>query len=246
MNVLITEDDALHRSFLKLAVKNALPECVDVFEAEDGLAAIEIIGKEDVFGVVMDLQMPRASGVDAAKEIWRRHPEMRILFWSNYADEAYVRGVSRIVPTGAVYGYLLKSASEERLELAVRGVFQEDQCIIDREVRGVQQRSENVLEGLTDSEFEVLTDIALGLTDKAIAARRKISTRGVQSRLKHLYEKLGIDQADASAEFGPAFNSRTRAVALALSRGLLNIDGLGASQESLEAWLSGQQNEGSR
>ena len=238
MNVLIAEDDPLHRSFLKTAIEHALPECGDVFEAEDGVAAIEVVGKEDVDGVVMDLQMPRASGVDAAKEIWRRHPDMRILFWSNYADEAYVRGVARIVPAGAVYGYLLKSASEERLELAVRGVFQEDQCIIDREVRGVQQRSENILEGLTDSEFEVLTDIALGMTDKAIAARRKISTRGVQSRLKHLYEKLGIDQADIKPEFGPVFNSRTRAVVLALSRGLLNVDGLSASQDDLEDWLA--------
>lgn len=237
MKVLITEDDALHRSFLKAAVEHALPECEDVYEAEDGIAALEVIGSHDIYGVVMDLQMPRASGVDAAKEIWRKHPEMRILFWSNYADEAYVRGVSRIVPSGAVYGYLLKSASEERLELAVRGIFQEDQCIIDREVRGVQQRSENSLEGLTDSEFEVLTDIALGMTDKAIATRRKISTRGVQSRLKHLYDKLGIDQSDTNPEFGPVFNSRTRAVALALSRGLLNVDGLGASQENLEEWL---------
>jgi len=240
MNVLITEDDPLHRSFLKSAIENALPECEKVLEAEDGVSAVEVVSNEDIYGVVMDLQMPRASGVDAAKEIWRAHPDMRILFWSNYADEAYVRGVARIVPTGAVYGYLLKSASEERLELAVRGVFQEDQCIIDREVRGVQQRSENMLEGLTDSEFEVLTDIALGMTDKAIASRRKISTRGVQSRLKHLYEKLGIDQSDVKPNFGPVFNSRTRAVALAMSRGLLNVDGLEASQDDLEDWLSSQ------
>lgn len=238
MNVLITEDDPFHRSFLKSAVEHALPECKQVLEADDGSVALDIVAKEEVYGVVMDLQMPQTSGVDAAKEIWRRHPEMRILFWSNYADEAYVRGVARIVPSGAVYGYLLKSASEERLELAVRGVFLEDQCIIDREVRGVQQRSENVLEGLTDSEFEVLSDIALGMTDKAIAARRNISTRGVQSRLKHLYEKLGIDQGDVHTEFGPVFNSRTRAVALAFSRGLLNVDGLTGCQEDLEAWLA--------
>lgn len=238
MNVLISEDDALHRAFLKTAVENALPECEQVLEAEDGEIAVEKVASNDIFGIIMDLQMPRASGVDAAKEIWHKNPDMRILFWSNYADEAYVRGVSRIVPAGAVYGYLLKSASEERLELAVRGVFLQDQCIIDREVRGIQRRSEDTLEGLTDSEFEVLTDIALGMTDKAIAARRKISTRSVQSRLKHLYEKLCIDASDSNAEFGPLFNSRTRAVAIAISRGLLNVDGLAASQETLDVWLN--------
>lgn len=241
MNVLIAEDDSLHRAFLRAAVERALPECDEIFEAEDGGAAIEIAGTHDISGIIMDLQMPWASGVDAAKEIWRTHPDMRILFWTNYADEAYVRGVSRIVPNAAVYGYLLKSASEDRLELAVRGVFIEEQCIIDREIRGVQRRTENTLEGLTDSEFEVLTDIALGLTDKAIAERRRISTRGVQSRLKHLYDKLGIDQSETSPEFGPVFNSRTRAVALAFSRGLLNVDGLAACQDQLDTWLSKNQ-----
>ncbi|MEP4290912.1 MAG: response regulator transcription factor [Rhizobiaceae bacterium] len=240
MNVLITEDDALHRAFLKSAIEHALPECDQVLEAENGEVAVQKVEANDVFGIIMDLQMPKASGVDAAKEIWQSDPGMRILFWSNYADEAYVRGVSRIVPPGAVYGYLLKSASEERLELAVRGVFLQDQCIIDREVRGTQQRSEDMLEGLTDSEFEVLTDIALGLTDKAIAARRRISTRSVQSRLKHLYEKLCIDASARDPEMGPVFNSRTRAVAIAFSRGLLNADGLAASQEAMDEWLKNQ------
>jgi DNA-binding NarL/FixJ family response regulator len=238
MNVLITEDDALHRAFLKTAVENVLPECEQILEAEDGEIAIQAAAENDIYGIIMDLQMPRASGVDAAKAIWHKNPDMRILFWSNYADEAYVRGVSRIVPAGAVYGYLLKSASEERLELAVRGVFLQDQCIIDREVRGIQQRSADTLQGLTDSEFEVLTDIALGMTDKAIAARRKISTRSVQSRLKHLYEKLCIDASDVNPEFGPVFNSRTRAIAIAFSRGLLNVEGLAASQKLMDDWMN--------
>lgn len=238
MNLLLAEDDSLHRSFLKSAVEHALPECENIYEAENGIGALDIIRDKDVYGVIMDLQMPQASGVDAAKEIWRRFPDMRILFWSNFADEAYVRGISRIVPHGAVYGYLLKSTSEERLHLAVRGVFLQDQCIVDREVRGVQQRSENTLEGLTDSEFEVLMDIALGMTDKAIAKRRKLSTRGVQSRLKHLYEKLGVDQYDADPDIGPVFNSRTRAVAVAISRGLLNVHGLASSEADLADWLA--------
>lgn len=238
MNILVTEDDPFHRAYLKEAVTRALPECEQVFEADNGKSAVEIVDRSDIHGVIMDLQMPQTNGVTAAKQIWRKNPSMRILFWSNYADEAYVRGVSRIVPQVAAYGYLLKSASEDRLVLALRGVLREDQCIIDREVRGVQQRAENVLEGLTDSEFEVLMDISLGMTDKAIAARRNMSTRGVQSRLKHLYEKLGVDEREADAEFGPVFNSRTRAVAVAMDRGLLNVDGLAALEDDLDRWLS--------
>lgn len=237
LDILITEDDPLHRSFLRDAVEKALPEAGEIFEAEDGDIAIELMEKHSAPFVVMDLQMERTSGVEAAKEIWRLEPDTRILFWSNYADEAYVRGIASIVPTGAVYGYLLKSSSEESLELAVRGVFLQDQCIIDRQIRGVQLRTENRFEGLTDAEFEVLHDIALGLTDKVIASMRKMSTRGVQGRLKHLYDKLGLDSKVHNLNLGTTYNSRTRAVAVALSRGLLNVEGIAAKQMELDEWL---------
>lgn len=236
MKILIAEDDPFHRSFLSNTVHKSLPDCDKVFEATNGEEAIEIAESNAIDAVVMDLQMPKMSGIAAASSIWKMHPSMRILFWSNYSDEAYVRGISRIVPTEAVYGYLLKTASEHRLGLALLGVFQEDQCIIDREIRGVQQRAQDIHAGLSNTEFEVLTDISLGMTDKAIAARRSISTRTVQSRLKHLYEKLGIDQDLINGEIGPAFNSRTRAVSIALSRGLLNLEGMSLAEEQLNAW----------
>lgn len=234
MNILIAEDDPFHRSFLSSTVRSALPKSTTLHEASNGKEAISIVKEHDIDGVVMDLQMPCVSGIAAASSIWARQPEMRILFWSNYSDEAYVRGISKIVPKEAVYGYLLKTASEHRLELAVRGVFEEDQCIIDREIRGVQQRSEDIHQGLSNSEFEVLMDIALGMTDKSIALRRSISTRSVQSRLKQLYEKLGIDPGNSQSN---PFNSRTRAVSIALSRGLLNLEGLSVADVELKAWL---------
>lgn len=236
MNILIAEDDPFHRSFLVETVREALPVCENLFEVEGGQEAIDIAINNKIDGVVIDLQMPEVSGITAASKIWEKHPEMRILFWSNYSDEAYVRGISRIVPKRAVYGYLLKTASANRLSLAVMGIFLEDQCIIDREVRGVQQRALDIHEGLSNTEFEVLMDIALGMTDKAIAARRGVSTRSVQSRLKQLYEKLGHDQI-INNDDGPVFNSRTRAVAVALSRGLLNLEGLSLAEDQLNEWL---------
>ncbi len=239
MRLMIVENDALHRSFLRSTVEAILPDCDDIIEADDGAAAIEASRHSVPDSVILDLQMPNATGVDAAKDIWRRRPSTRILFWSNYADEAYVRGVAKIVPPEAVYGYVLKSASEERLRLAIRGVFLEDQCVIDREVRGIQQRAVDRSEGLTELEYEVLIDLALGLTDKAMAVRRGISTRGAQSRLQHLYEKLGLEQSSIPAgDWGPSFNARTRTISLALARGLLNADALQREEKELARWLN--------
>ncbi|MHA3980775.1 response regulator transcription factor [Halovulum sp. GXIMD14794] len=239
MRLLIAEDDPLHRAFLRTSAEAVLggPE-TEICEARDGAIAKALFDDAPFDAVILDLQMPGATGVDAARHIWGRRPGTRILFWSNYAEEAYVRGITRIVPEEAVYGYVLKSAAEDRLATAIRGVFEQDQCIVDREVRGVQRRSRDRWQGLTEQEFEALTDLALGLTDRAIAARRKVSLRTAQVRLQNVYAKLGLDRAEIpEGSWGPSFNSRSRTISLAFQRGLLNADVLKREDEALADWL---------
>lgn len=233
MKVLIVEDDPLHRSYLHEAVAAALPECGTVIEAASGSEG-EILAREHASAhVVMDLQMAPRNGIEAARTIWRERPGTRILFWSNYADEVYVRGVSRIVPDGAAYGYVLKSASDERLRLALRSIFVENQCVIDREVRGTQALSFGQKGGISDVEYDILIDIALGLTDRAIATRRGLSLRSVQNRLQHIYEKLDVYQTGEDGQF----NLRARAVTTAILRKLLNYGALERAETDLQNWL---------
>ena len=83
----------------------------------------------------------------------------------------------------------------------------------------------------------VLIDIALGLTDNVIAKRRYLSRRGVQSRLKSLYQKLnirGILDHDTDSE---VMNPRSRAVAIALQRGLINSEELAREEQELSRWI---------
>lgn len=238
MKVLIIEDDPLHRSYLHEAVRAALPECEHVIEADNGTAG-EIFARDNHSAhIVMDLQMNVRNGIEAARTIWKERPETRILFWSNYSDEAYVRGVSRIVPDGAAYGYVLKSASDERLKLALRSIFVESQCVIDREVRGLQQKSLGQVSGFTDSEYEILVDVALGLTDRTIARRRNLSLRSVQNRLQQLYDKLDVYHAMGEGPEENHLNLRTRAVAIAFLRKLLNYSALERAEKDLQEWLS--------
>ncbi|MBC2771664.1 response regulator transcription factor [Rhizobium sp. AQ_MP] len=237
MKVLIVEDDPLHRSYLLEAVCSALPECRDVLEAENGADGEKMAREHKSAHIVMDLQMNARNGIEAARTIWKERPDTRILFWSNYSDEAYVRGVSRIVPDGAAYGYVLKSASDERLKLALRSIFVEAQCVIDREVRGMQQKSLGQVKGFSDSEYEILVDIALGLTDRTIARRRGLSLRSVQNRLQQLYEKLGVYQMSTDEPDEGRFNLRARAVTVALLRKLLNYSALERAEAELNDWL---------
>jgi DNA-binding NarL/FixJ family response regulator len=240
MKVIIVEDDALHRAYLAEAVREALPECAAVIEAANGDDGERRAREAPDANVVMDLQMHPRNGIEAARTIWRERPRTRILFWSNYSDEAYVRGVSRIVPPGAAYGYILKSASDERLRLALRGIFVENQCVIDGEVRGTQQKSLAHSVSLSESEYDVLVDIALGLTDRAIAARRGISQRSVQNRLQSIYDKLEVHPM---AVADSTFNLRGRAVANALRRKLLNYATLEKAEADLRTWLAGADGE---
>ncbi|MGH6762336.1 MAG: response regulator [Phyllobacterium sp.] len=237
MEVLIVEDDPLHRSYLHEAVRAALPECESVLEADNGKAGERMARNYKSAHIIMDLQMSQRNGIEAARTIWKERPETRILFWSNYADEAYVRGVSRIVPEGAAYGYVLKSASDDRLKLALRSIFIESQCVIDREVRGMQQKSLGQTNGFTDTEYEILVDIALGLTDRTISRRRNLSLRSVQNRLQQLYEKLGVYQPQGDETEEGRFNLRARAVTIAFLRKLLNYSALERAEAELTEWL---------
>jgi len=107
-------------------------------------------------------------------------------------------------------------------------------------VRGVQARLQSKDQSLTDVEYETLLDTVLGLTDKAIAARRHISVRGVQNRLSMLLAKLvGGEDAHLRESAGmEIFNPRARVVTEALKRGLIDTDELAALDEDLEDWLA--------
>ena len=87
------------------------------------------------------------------------------------------------------------------------------------------------------TEYEVLQDIALGLTDRVIAQRRNLSLRSVQNRLQQLYEKLGVRQPGDDNDSAPAFNLRSRAVNVALLRKLLNRTALEQAEIELQEWL---------
>lgn len=232
--ILIVEDDDLHRRFLHDTLLESDLGDIEITEAHNGEDAISLLKTNTFDSIVLDLQMPGKSGIDVARAVWAKNFSTPVLFWSNYADEAYVRGIYRVAPDEANYGYLLKSTSSQRLKRTISGVFLDGQTIVDRAVNFTQHYTANGPD-LSIAEYETLVDIAIGLTDSAIADYRGMSVRAVQARIKGVYEKLGLAEVSMLGDGKSSINRRTRAITLALVSRKINSKTLDMAEKDLRA-----------
>lgn len=232
--VFLLDDDAVHRAYMRELISHHFPDA-QFEEASSAEEAADVFKRYAPDLSVVDLQLTGKSGIDAAREAWEGDKSLRILFWSQYADELYVRKLFSIVPEDAIYGFLTKTALEDHIINALESILDYDQCWIDPKIRKVRQTTFDRATGLSDVEYETLMDLALGLSDKAIAERRFITRRGVQNRLSSLYTKLGV--GDEHLANGAVFSPRSRAIALALIRGLINQKSLDTENGYLQKWL---------
>ena len=232
--LIIADDNPRDRAFLAEVLRHYTP--IITANAQEALAACAAY--TDLW-LVTDIQMPGHNGIELGRQVWANNPSARVLFWSQHSDETYVRALAKLIPAETVYGYVLKNNPAELVSRAAHAVFEECQCWIDPQIRSVQARTQRRCDALSDAEYDVLIDIALGLTDNTIAERRYLSRRGAQNRLQSLYAKLGANQdsANHSGEM-ELLNIRTRAVALALQRGLINPFELKNEEQALAQWLA--------
>jgi DNA-binding NarL/FixJ family response regulator len=231
--LLVAEDQPRDREAL-------LPALVGfkVRHASTGDEALKALAEEDFDGLIADIQLPGMNGIELARRFWRRWPEKPVLFWTQHGDEMYLRTLERTYPDQC-YGIVLKDSPADSIRAAVQAVFLHEQGWTDPRLKDVRKRAVEPHFGITDAEFEVLIDIALGLTDRMIGERRYLTRRGVQNRLRSLYQKLGVDAEQfREAGVGDAFNPRSRAVAAALERGLINTYELKRANEALSGWLA--------
>jgi DNA-binding NarL/FixJ family response regulator len=232
---LVVEDVPAQREHVARLLRERLPQALPLLTASEGQEAVAAARRHAVPFLILDIQLPGLNGIEVARAVWAERPETRIVFWSQYKDEIYLRRLAQIVPPETVYGYVLKSSPDEKLVAAARAVLLDEQCWLDRSVRGVQARAVSSATALTEAEYEGLVDIALGLTDRGIARRRYLSRRGAQNRLHSLYTKLGVEREDDDPV--ATFSPRNRAVYEGLMRGLVNVDILAEENARLERWL---------
>ena len=238
VSILIAEDNEAQRRYLRDLLTEKFPESVPVMEAADGEAAVRMALAERPVLSILDIQMPKVSGVKAARSIWREFPEARIIFWTQYPHEIYINEIRKIVRSTnpqPTYGFIHKNNPEERFLRFIAAVLEDGADMIDPAFKDSFQRPL-----LTEFEAEALRYLSLGLSNWAIARKCSLSLRGVESRLATLYEKLFPEHSagtDAEEYDKLAYNTRTRAFFQALQRGLINSDEMEKAEAELSDWI---------
>lgn len=204
IRALLADDHAIVRAGIRQFLEQGGIEVIA--EADDGEAAKTLIGQHRPDVAVLDIQMPRATGIDVTRWARSAAPGVGILVLTAYDDEPYVNAVIR----AGANGYVLKTASPAAIVQAVRDV-NEGKQVFDQVIQRRQRPPADeaaLVEPLSERELEVLALARNGYTNKAIGAQLSISDRTVQGHLARVYEKL---QAA----------SRTEAVMKAITLGLI-------------------------
>lgn len=212
--VLIVDDHFVVREGLKLILETSDTYEV-VAEAEDGAIALNLIEELQPDVILMDLNMPKMSGLEAIERLKEQNSTIPIIILTTYnEDELMIRGLS----LGAK-GYLLKDTSRENLfrtiESAIRGETLLQPEITSR-IFAYKEKQPNLSSSstvretiLTERELSILQTVASGATSKKIALDLGIAERTVKAHLTSIYTKLGVA-------------SRSEAVAVAIEQGIIH------------------------
>ncbi|SDB85070.1 DNA-binding response regulator, NarL/FixJ family, contains REC and HTH domains [Raineyella antarctica] len=214
--ILVVDDEPVVRDAFRHIFADH-PEFVVVGEASDGAEAVGRYGQLRPDVVLMDLKMPRMSGVEAMTAIGRQHPDACMVAVTTFVSVDYVVPALR---AGAA-GYLVKDSSAEELMDGIRQALADEMPLSPRISRALAR---SIAEGPsatpahaqlprrvpapTAREHEVLDQLALGLSNKDIAERLCISEAAVKAHLRHIGDKLGV-------------RSRTQILVLAYQYGLV-------------------------
>jgi DNA-binding NarL/FixJ family response regulator len=192
--ILIADDFAIVREGLK-KVLNAKSDLEVVAEAEDGREAVEKALKEDVHLAVLDVSMPRMTGIQAAAELQKRKPELKTLMLSMHDSEQFL---FEALKAGAS-GYVLKSGADTDIVDACRAAMRGDSYLYPSAVTTLVRdyverggRGEEQFDVLTPRELEVLKLIAEAYTNKQIADALFISVKTVERHRQNILDKLGM------------------------------------------------------
>ena len=167
MSILIAEDNVAQRAYLREILERDFPAHAPVLEAGDGEETVTLALKNRPEVCILDIQMPKLSGVKAARAIWREYPEARIIFWTQFPHEIYINEIRKIVKSvdpPPAYGFIHKNNPESRFLRFVAAVLEDGADMIDPAFKDSFKRPL-----LTEFEAEAL--YYLGLANYRLAEK---------------------------------------------------------------------------
>lgn len=206
--IVLVDDHQVVTHSLK-AYLESFPDLKVVGIARSGEELLAGLGQWQPQVVLQDLLLPGGiDGIETTRRVTERFPEVRVVALTASLDEARMMGVLR---AGAV-GYVRKDADPETLLAAVRAVSR-GKTYIDPAISRQMLQAAGASEVLTARETEVLRRVALGLSNKDIAAALGVGEETVKTHVTHVLSKLQVE-------------NRAQAIVQALKRGLVSLDEL--------------------
>lgn len=212
IRVLIADDHAVVREGLR-ALMSSEPGLEVVGEAANGLEAVQLADALQPDVILLDLMMPKKSGLEAIVEIKQANPEARILVLTSFAEDDKVFPA---IKAGAL-GYLMKDSLPHELLQAIRDTYRGESSLHPAIARKLVQEFNRpstlppTEEPLTERELAVLKLVAQGLSNEEIAAKLAISERTARTHVVNILGKLHLA-------------NRTQAALYALREGWAKLD----------------------
>ncbi len=196
IRIVLADDHVVMRNGLKLLLERQ-PNFAVAGEAVNGREAVEICEKLKPDVLVLDIAMPNLNGIEAARQISAKLPQIAIVILSMHSDESYVL---RALKAGA-RAYLLKDSAETDLISAIRAVSEGkaffspaiSKMLVEDYIRRLEQRGvEDSYELLTTREREILQLLAEGKSNKEVAAMLNLSQYTVETHRGNILQKLNL------------------------------------------------------
>ena len=194
VRILVADDHAVVRGGLRLLLEKAADLSV-VAEAEDGAQAVQRCLQGDIDLAILDVAMPRMTGIQAVRELERCCPRVRTLILSMHDREQYLAGA---IAAGAS-GYVAKRAADKDIVEACRAVMRGDAFVFPstasaalREKLARGHASDGLERSLTSREIEIARLVADGHSTRAVAQMLHISIKTVETHRANIYSKLNV------------------------------------------------------
>jgi DNA-binding NarL/FixJ family response regulator len=192
--ILLADDHGLVRRGLRL-ILDAQSDLEVAAEANDGAAAVALALDPDIDLAILDISMPRMTGLQAAKELQQRRPDLRILVLSMHESEQYLYQALR----AGASGYVVKRAADRDLVEACRAAMRGEPFLYPAAVTALiadslrrERNGEEPRDPLTPRETEVVKLVAESYTNQQIAEALVISPKTVERHRANILEKLGM------------------------------------------------------